>query len=127
MAPSFKSLIWALAGAAMLPLSAAQKMLLSSSLNPCQKNSSFSATLFDVVFTPNNGTFTWDINGVSTINGNVTIGLKVLAYGLEVYTSEINPCDQTELRGLCPMREGPINLNANAQIPTSALSAIPGE
>jgi hypothetical protein len=126
MAPSWRSLIWPLA-AAFLPFSAAENMLTSSSLNPCQANSSFSATLFDVTFTPANGTFQWNINGVSTISGNVTIGFAAIAYGLEVYSDTINPCDEKELFGLCPMREGPIQMNSNAQLSTESLSAIPGE
>jgi hypothetical protein len=101
-------------------------MLISTSLNPCQANSQFSASLFDVAFTPKNGTLTWDINGVSNINGNVTIELAVVAYGLNVYSDTLNPCDDKSLSGLCPMREGPINMNSNAQLPQSSLAGIPG-
>jgi hypothetical protein len=126
MAPSIKSLIWTL-GVTLVPFAAAENMLTSSSLNPCQSNSSFSATLFDVTFTPSNGTFQWNINGVSTINGNVTIGVKALAYGLNIYSDTINPCESTELRGLCPMREGPIQMNSNAQLDSSTVAGIPGE
>ncbi len=126
MAPSLRSLIGTCL-VALLPFAAAENQLLSTSLNPCQANSSFSATLFDVVFTPNNGSFAWDINGVSTINGNVTIGLTVLAYGLNIYSQEINPCDQVQLHGMCPMHQGPLNMNSNAQIPGNALANIPGE
>ncbi|KAK5168128.1 putative flavin carrier protein 3 [Saxophila tyrrhenica] len=125
MAPSLRSLICTCL-LALLPFSSAENRLTSTSLNACQANSSFSATLFDVVFTPNNGTFAWDVNGVSTINGNVTISVNVLAYGLNINTQEINPCDQEELRGMCPMREGPIKMDSNAKLPSSALSAIPG-
>ena len=100
-------------------------MLISTSLNPCQANSQFSASLFDVTFTPKNGSLAWDINGVSNINGNVTIQLAVIAYGLNVFSDTINPCDGNELT-LCPMREGPLTMNANAQIPQSSLAGIPG-
>ena len=101
-------------------------MLTSTSLNPCQANNQFSATLFDVVFTPNNGTLTWDINGVSTITGNVSIEMSVVAYGLNVYSNTINPCESAQLIGMCPMREGPLDMNSNAQLSQSALSGIPG-
>lgn len=112
---------------ATLPFTAAERKLTSSSLNPCQKDNQFSATLFDVSFTPNNGTLTFDVNGVASISGKVTIELYVLAYGLNVYSSTLNPCDAgSDLKGMCPMREGPINVNSNAQIPSDALASIPG-
>lgn len=101
-------------------------MLTSTSLNPCQADSKFSATLFDVAFTPNNRSLAFDVVGVSSIVGNVTIELIVLAYGLEVYKTTINPCE-SDLQGLCPMNAGQITLNSNAELPASALEQVPGE
>ena len=127
MMPSLRSLIPTLLLAALPFAAADERQLTSSSLNPCQKDNKFSATLFDVAFTPNNGTLTFDVNGVASISGNVTIELYVLAYGLNVYSSTLNPCDAgSDLRGMCPMREGPLNVNSNAQIPSDALATIPG-
>lgn len=125
MARSLRSLIWTLC-VAVLPLATAENMLSSTSLNPCQANNHFSATLFDVVFTPDNGTLTWDINGVSTLTGNVSIEMSVIAYGLNVFSNTINPCESSELVGMCPMREGPLDLKANAVLSQDALSSIPG-
>ncbi|GAB7358718.1 hypothetical protein MBLNU230_g3947t1 [Neophaeotheca triangularis] len=111
---------------ALLPATAsAERLLRSSSLNRCQEDSQFSATLFDVVFTPSNGTLAFDVVGVSGIEGNVTIELVVFAYGLDVFHEVINPCD-TDLQGLCPMNQGQINLNSNAELPGEALDAVPG-
>lgn len=112
---------------ALLPsISTAEKLLQSSSLNTCQSNSSFSATLFNVVFTPANRSLTFDIVGVSTISGNVTIELVVDAYGLQAYKTTLNPCTMSDLEGLCPMNEGQINLNSNIDVPASALADVPG-
>ena len=102
-------------------------MLISSSLNPCQENNAFSATLFDVTFTPSNGSLAWDIIGVSSISGRVQIELRVYAYGLKVISDVIDPCSSSDLRGMCPMREGQINMNSNAAISQDALSQVPGE
>ena len=126
MARSIRSLIWTLLFA-ILPLSAAENMLVSSSLNPCQANNAFSATLFDVVFTPSNGSLAWDIVGVSSITGKVTIDFRVYAYGLKIFSNEIDLCATTDLQGMCPMREGQINILANAPIPQDQLAGIPGE
>jgi hypothetical protein len=102
-------------------------MLTSTSLNPCQANSKFSATLFDVSFTPGNRSLAFDVVGVSSITGNVTIELIVIAYGLQVYKTTINPCNSDDLKGLCPMNEGQINLLSNADIPAESLKQVPGK
>ncbi|PPJ60860.1 hypothetical protein CBER1_07211 [Cercospora berteroae] len=104
---------------------AQERMLTSTSLNPCQADSKFSATLFDVIFTPHNRSLAFDVVGVSSITGNVTIELVVLAYGLQVYKTTINPCD-SDLQGLCPMNAGQITLNSNAEIPAESLAQVPG-
>lgn len=126
MRPSIASLISTLLLLAS-PFACAERMLTSTSLNACQANNSFSATLFDVVFTPANRTLAFDVNGVSSIEGNVTIQLNVIAYGLNVYKTTIDPCESKDFSGLCPMNEGQIPLNSNAQIPASSLQQVPGE
>jgi len=109
----------------LLPFSSAIRMFESNSLNPCMANSSFSATLFDVVFTPDNGTLAVNINGVSQISGNVTLEVQVIGYGLTVYQKTINPCDESDLKGLCPMNTGDINFPTNVQVPESAINQVP--
>ena len=107
-------------------LTSAERLLYSDSLNPCQQNNNFSATQFDVVLTPSNNSLSFSMVGVSTIQGNITIDLRVLAYGLNAYSHTIDPCEM-ELTGLCPMNEGQINLPpSNLDIPGDALSQVPG-
>ncbi|EMC92486.1 hypothetical protein BAUCODRAFT_292735 [Baudoinia panamericana UAMH 10762] len=104
----------------------AEQMLYSDSLNPCQTNNNFSATQFDVVLTPANNSLAFSIVGVSTIQGNVTIDLVVIAYGLNVYQTTLDPCTMG-FQGLCPMSEGQISLPlSNVPIPGSALKEVPG-
>src|SRR6266480_1701159 len=110
---------------AILPLASAIRMFESSSLNPCMDNSSFSATLFDVVFTPDNGTLAVNINGVSQISGNVTLEFDLIGYGLSVYKKKIDPCYDSTLKGLCPMSTGDIDFPTNAQIPQSTVNQVP--
>ena len=125
MKPSLSSLIPILL--AVLPLASAERELSSSSLQSCQTDSKFTATLFDVAFTPSNGTLQWNINGVSSITGKVIIQVNVLAYGLNIYTTTIDPCEAgSGLAGMCPMTEGPLDMDSNAAIPSSALSQVPG-
>lgn len=112
---------------ALSPFTSAIKLLESSSLNPCMANSKFSATLFNVLFTPQNGSLTFTINGVSAISGNVTAQLDVIAYGLNIYKKIINPCDEKDFAGLCPMNTGPIVLKSSTTIPQSTVKGIPGK
>ncbi|KAF2093813.1 TRP-domain-containing protein [Rhizodiscina lignyota] len=110
---------------ALAPFTTAEKLLESTSLNPCIANSKFSATLFNVLFTPNNGTLAFTINGVSAISGNVTAQIDVIAYGLNIYSTVIKPCDNKDFAGLCPMNTGPIDLKSNTVIPQSTVEQIP--
>ncbi|KAK5133496.1 hypothetical protein LTR08_007633 [Meristemomyces frigidus] len=124
MKPSIASLTCFLL--AFLHLASAERMLYSDSLNPCQTNNNFSATQFDVVLTPANNTLSFSVTGVSTITGNITIDLVVSAYGLNIYTTTLDPC-ALDFAGLCPMSEGQLNLpTSNVLIPASALKDVPG-
>ncbi|KAF1982690.1 TRP-domain-containing protein [Aulographum hederae CBS 113979] len=110
----------------LLPVANARNMLLSTSLNPCMDNSHFSATLFNVVFTPDNGLLSFDINGISAISGNVTAELLVYAYGYKILNKELNPCDNDDLKGLCPMNTGQIDLNSSTTLSQDVVKQVPG-
>jgi hypothetical protein len=102
----------------------ADKLLKSSSLNTCQDNSSFTASLFNVELTPDNKTVTFDIVGVSSISGNVSFGIDIIAYGISIYQKNINPCD-VGLNGMCPMTNGPLDILSNVQLDQSVVNQIP--
>lgn len=97
----------------------------SNSLSTCMDNSSFSATLFNVVFTPDNGSLAFSINGISKISSNVMLEFQVLGYGYEIYHDKIDPCTDSTLAGLCPMNAAPITLESNAKLPKSTVDQIP--
>jgi hypothetical protein len=111
---------------AVIPFASAIRMLESNSLNTCMTNSKFTATLFRVVFTPDNGTLTFNLNGVSQISQKVLLDFEVLGYGYSVYHKTMDPCDDATLKGLCPMNQGAIpNLPSNAQLPQSTVNQVP--
>jgi Transient receptor potential (TRP) ion channel/ML-like domain len=101
------------------------RLIESKSLNPCQDNSNFTATLFNVVFTPDNRTLSFDVVGVSSIEGNVTAELQVIAYGFTALKQTLDPCTM-DLGGLCPMSTGPIDINSNIPIGQDVITKIPG-
>ena len=109
---------------ALSSLTSAINLIESKSLNPCQDNSSFTATLFNVIFTPDNNTLAFDVVGVSSITGNVTAELEVIAYGYVAVRQKLDPCTMN-LQGLCPMNTGQINIQSNIEIPPDVKSRIP--
>lgn len=108
------------------PLITAEPMLVSSSLNPCSEASGFSASLFQVVFTPNNGTASIDMVATITVEGMVVFDISITAYGYEIMRKTINPCE-TDLIGLCPMKRGKLAIPPfNLQIEQNDVKQIPG-
>ena len=112
---------------AIIPFSSAIRLIESKSLNPCQANSKFSATLFNVLFTPDNRTISIQITGVSSISGNVTAEFEVIAYGYTALKQTLDPCDNPDLRGLCPMNTGTISQPFNLPLSQEVVNQIPGK
>jgi len=105
---------------------AADEILQSKSLNTCQENSAFTASLFNVVFMANISTAVVDIVAISSVQGNVTFDVHVSAYGYPIINQKVDPCDPAiGLAGLCPMTAGKIPLNFNLPVDPSALEQIP--
>lgn len=125
--PFFSGLGFAISILSLLPVVSSTKLIESKSLNSCQDNSSFTASLFDVVFTPDNRTVTFNVVAVSSIQGNVTFDVSVSAYGYSIVNEALNPCDSTlDLAGMCPMSTGQLDIEANYQVSQSVVDRIPG-
>ncbi|KAL2015013.1 hypothetical protein VTK56DRAFT_6529 [Thermocarpiscus australiensis] len=103
----------------------AEYVLRSSSLAACQENSGFTASLFDVVFTPNNLTAAINMIATSSIEGNVVFDISILAYGYQVIRTTLDPCS-SNLPGLCPMTSGKMNNPFNLPVTKEAIDQIPG-
>ncbi|KAI1389544.1 TRP-domain-containing protein [Hypoxylon trugodes] len=110
---------------ALLPGAAAEPMLVSNSLNTCQEDSMFTASLFQVVYTPNNNTAFLNIVATSSVEGNVQFDIAISAYGYTIIKTTVNPCE-IGLAGLCPMTAGKIPLKFNLPVGDTAASQIPG-
>ncbi|KAL8746655.1 MAG: hypothetical protein Q9190_001344 [Brigantiaea leucoxantha] len=106
-------------------LASAIRLIESKSLYPCQDNSSFTATLFNVIYTPDNGSLAFDIVGVSSISGYVKAEVDLIAYGYSVTKQPLDPCKQN-LQGMCPMNTGQINIQSNIPLGKDVADNIPG-
>ncbi len=124
---SSRSFSLVLAVLASLPsLTSAVRVIESSSLNSCQENSSFTATLFDVEFTPDNNSLAFEVIGVSSISGYVTAEIQFFAYGYLAVKQQFDPCEQ-KLTGMCPMNTGQISLPlSNLAVSPDAVKRVPG-
>jgi hypothetical protein len=106
---------------------AAADILRSTSLATCMENSGFSATLFNVSFTPGDGQLRMKIKGSSKIVGTVRARLTVLAYGFSVVSQELDPCKTAGLGTMCPMKlEDNLDMNFQQTIDNTTVSRIPG-
>jgi len=119
-----KSLFLATAALLSSPVGA-EDILKSNSLNSCQENSGFQASLFNVVFTPKNGSASVKIVAVSSVQGSVVFDVTLSAYGYTFLRKTVDPCD-SGLAGLCPMVAGKIPLNFNLPVGVEAAKQIPG-
>ena len=108
----------------------AVRLIESKSLNSCQDNSNLTATLFNVIFTPDNRTVSIHIVGVSSISGKVTADVEVIAYGHSIMKQTLDPCDEANketLSGFCPMVTGQLDYDfIIPEISEDVISAIPG-
>jgi len=120
-----KSLLWL--AAAALPVASAERIIESRSLNPCMANSSLSATLFNVAFTPNNRSLGFTIEGISNIVGNIEADVELLVYGYPALSQKLDPCGSKELESMCPMNAGPLTIKSNLDISQDLMSSIPGK
>ncbi|KAF9873413.1 transient receptor potential ion channel [Colletotrichum karsti] len=110
--------------AALLPSVFAERILQSSSLNSCQKQSDFSASLFTIVVSADNGTVTCNVAAVVSVEGKAIFDVALRIYGYEYMRQTINPCEM-DLQGLCPMKPGKINMEFSFPI-GDKLDQVPG-
>ncbi|EGW33970.1 uncharacterized protein SPAPADRAFT_135246 [Spathaspora passalidarum NRRL Y-27907] len=106
----------------------------STSLLTCMDNSQFTASLFQIYFFPDNNTFTFNVNAISSIdNKNVTANVNLIAYGLNILQRNISLCsldyqDQFNSKNnpLCPLTSGHLDLSSSYEVSSSVTKDIPG-
>lgn len=96
----------------------------SAALSSCQQDSRFSASLFKVVFTPNNNSASFQFVATSTVDDYVTFDVRVFAYGYQILRKVLDPC-KLDI-GLCPMQGTRLENKFNQKIDPSVLKDLPG-
>ncbi|KAI1101486.1 TRP-domain-containing protein [Jackrogersella minutella] len=122
-------LLAAISFASVILPATAERILQSTSLNICQENSGFTASLFNVVYNPSEGVARVNISAISTIEAPVIFDIDITAYGYSIIHRTIDPC-AVGLAGFCPMGTGklgdpfviPVSTDATGNIPSIAYS-----
>ena len=105
----------------------ASRVIKSNSLDLCTDNKNFTATFFNVTFTPDTRLLSVGFNGTVAISGNVVADLSLTAYGKEVITKTLDPCQMKEQR-LCPMNIGKLEIPAiQTTLPQSVINDVPSK
>ncbi|KAI8954117.1 hypothetical protein F4801DRAFT_47389 [Xylaria longipes] len=110
--------------ALVLP-SAAERQLETNSLNSCQANSGFTASLFNLRYVPSKNSIDVNISAVSTIEAKVKFDVAISAYGYQFYSLIIDPCE-LDLAGFCPMVSGNLDDPFSMMIDPKTASLVPG-
>ncbi|KAJ5051741.1 uncharacterized protein L3040_001513 [Drepanopeziza brunnea f. sp. 'multigermtubi'] len=121
---------WGTALSVLLPLAnlvSGIKVFRSTSLEVCQDDSAVTASLFNVVFTPDNQTLSVKVKAESTVSGNVTFKINAAAYGYTFLRQTLDPCTYEGLTTLCPLEQVEIGFDeVFSNISTSLIGDIPG-
>ncbi|KAI1478814.1 hypothetical protein K445DRAFT_23912 [Daldinia sp. EC12] len=107
---------------AILPVDS-KRILQSTSLNICQENSGFTASLFSVIYNPTTNKASVNITALSTIEAKVEFDVDISAYGYSFLHLVVKPCD-LGLAGFCPMISGKLGHPFDLEVP-DASSKIP--
>jgi hypothetical protein len=114
----------------LLPyLVSAVRVIQSTAIEDCvsdSPDSNLTASLFNIVFTPDNNTVTIDVVGNSFIEGNVTLNVTAAVYGYSFLKETLDPC-KLNIASMCPLSIIPLEFDNNYQnISTSVIGRIPG-
>ncbi|CRK17249.1 hypothetical protein BN1723_002397 [Verticillium longisporum] len=105
----------------------AERLLRSNSLDSCQKDSSFSASLFNVVYTPDNNTIFAQLSAMSTVNDYVIAEIVLDVYGYQAVHQNFDPCTLEDMKAtICPLTVGKLPPRFNFRVGDSVSKQIPG-
>lgn len=123
-----RSLLWAaaLAATALTRGAMAVDVLKTSGFTNCQQDSAIQVKKVDIEYNKAAGSVTFDVSGSSSKEQKVMAKLNVTAYGIDVYSNQFNPCDNsTYVEQLCPVPSGSFSASGTQEISSQYASQIP--
>ncbi|CCH44982.1 putative flavin carrier protein 3 [Wickerhamomyces ciferrii] len=101
------------------------RVLKASSLVTCMENSQLSATYFDVLFKPDDGSLHYTLDFTSEISDYIIADLDVYAYGFKIITRQIDLCS-LGWKQFCPLFPGQVEVDSIEYISKEYINQIPG-
>jgi hypothetical protein len=93
--------------------------------SPCPGFQQTNRTTFDVSFTPDNSTMSFEASGLGTIMGNATFSFALFEDGEQVFLTERDPCLSVGSAELCPATGVPSRLDrTNLAVPEQFRTTI---
>lgn len=104
-----------------------ERVIRANALLTCMENSQFSASTFDIVFTPDNRTVAFDVDAITTLEGNFIAKVVIVAYGIDIITETVDFCKLGATSSqLCPLAPGRLTgLKGTQQLSESIVGNIP--
>ncbi|KAN0091968.1 TRP domain containing protein [Hyaloscypha variabilis] len=126
--PSSTAVLFSALLSLLVPTVTADRVFESSSLDSCQTTDAFTVSLFQIAYSPDNGTLAINVEGSTSISGNVILKVEAAAYGYVFLRETVNPCTMgTAFSGFCPLNLPQITFDTTYNnISSSISSRIPG-
>lgn len=103
----------------------AEQFIKSSALLSCIENSQFSASSFDVALYRSNGSLSFQVSAISTLNGKYDAEINIIVYGINIISKKTSLCELSSQ--LCPMTPGHFDVPLSSQtLGDDIISQIPG-
>lgn len=103
----------------------AKRVLKASSLVTCMENSLLSASYFDVIFNPDDGSLHYTLDFTSEISDYIIADVDVYAYGFKIISRKIDLCS-LNWKQFCPLFPGSVEVDSIEYISKEYISQIPG-
>lgn len=126
--PSSTAVLLSAISSLLIPTVSASRLFESQSLDSCQSTNVFTVNLFQIAFSPDNGTLTIDVKGATSITGNVILKVDAAAYGYTFLKETVDPCTMgVAFAGFCPLNLPQIDFDTTYNnISSSVTNSIPG-
>lgn len=84
------------------------------------------ASKFEVTFTPEDRTLSFDVSLDVEVSGQVYADILLYVYGFRAIHETVDPCTSQQLQQLCPLTTGEIDIISKTQLSQSVVDSIPG-
>nr|UJH94585.1 Flc3 [Starmerella bombicola] len=115
------ALLWA------LHLVGATRQLKAHALVPCSNSNAITSKDLSILYDHPSRTVYYNASVQISFSGEVYADIEVWIYGLKAITATLNPCAKnTNLKQLCPVNAGSIDIQSNSVLSESITKKIPG-